>query len=84
MSKRIDVPKATVGYAYSGVWTDPAGELGWTGVSSVSRFDTRRIPAPPSAIWEAYACKGQRRFLCRVTLTPVLDSRGRPITKVHK
>lgn len=82
-TRKLAVPKAATGYAYVRKWAD--GAVGWCGVSHVfDDGDSRRHPTPPSDLWVSYARPGDRAYLCRVTLTPVLDAKGRPITKVKE
>lgn len=78
MSKRIGIPKSAHGFGYVGTWRN--GKLGWCGVSHVTGW-SRRTPDGPSEAWEKYALPGDVAYLCRVTVTPVRDRLGRPITK---
>lgn len=79
-TRKRAVPKQVTGYAYVGQWLD--GTLGRHGISHVADTQSRHHPAAPAAGWYHYARPGDRVYLCRVTLTPVLDATGRPITKV--
>ena len=76
MSKRITAPKATKARVYSGMWLD--GTIGWEtgphihpdGDPSMSDFDRNPYIG------------GERFFLCEVTLKPILNKSGRPITRI--
>ncbi len=71
--------KKTVGYGYVGRWSD--GELGWAMPGFV---DTGKDNAARRRGTRGSACKGSyarnaKLELCRITIEPVKDSRGRPI-----
>lgn len=82
MSKRITFPTRTECYAYTGL--SLLGHLGHWGIRNAHPAYTRRFPADAPDLWEQTANPGDRAYLCRVTLTPILDRKGRPITRVHK
>ena len=77
MSKKIKVPKETIGFGYAGVWSD--GSVGWFSPHHVSdskkpRYTDKPVSNPNTS--------GERFFLCKITMTPVLDKNGRPITRI--
>lgn len=81
MSKKIKVPKPIKGYGFTGVWL--SGEVGWMGLSHIG--GSRKYPDNPSLDGERKSImKGERLFMCEVILKPVLDKKGRPITKIVK
>lgn len=80
MSKKIKVPKAVNGYGYSGIWKSPKDTVGWNTTPYVSGKSDRKYPSSP-ADTENHG-SGERYFLCEITIKPILDKLGRPITKV--
>jgi len=79
MSKKIKVPKPTKAYGFTGVWQDES--VGWCGLSHIG--GTREYPDYPEISEDRrLSINGQRLLLCEVTLTPVLDKKGRPITRI--
>ena len=77
MSNKIKVPKATSGFGYAGVWHD--GSVGWfspqyVNSSKTPKYTDKPVSNPNTA--------GERFFLCKITMTPVLDKNGRPITRI--
>lgn len=75
MSNKLKLPKANKGKGYVGVITNYRGEeIG---------FDL------PGAMIKGIAYmpnvdKGKRVFLCEITVKPLKDKKGRPITKIVK
>ena len=81
MSKRVMKPKKTQGYGYAGTWRD--GSAGWFMPSHIHNGDKQRTPSSPNDKIAQYH-KFCRTYLCRITVDPVLDAKGRPITKIVK
>lgn len=82
MSK-IKIPKAVKGFGYSGTWASPSNTIGWMVSPYVSGKYDRQYPShvDPNRFPEAI---GQRLFLCEITVRPMIDKMGRPITKIIK
>jgi hypothetical protein len=77
MSKRIEVPKTVTGRAFVGLWID--SHLGW----SMPNIHPGGAISPTGNWWEN-ARPGARAYRCQITITPLLDKRGRPITRVKR
>lgn len=75
MTKRLPKPRSTIGTAWLGVWSD--GSVGWCGTQSISS----KVISGPSSRWKLLARRGDRAYLCRVSVWPVADKLGRPITR---
>lgn len=87
MSKKIEVPEGSVGFGYVGVWCDEH-RLGWCMPEHVTG-NGRGYPEPPGELWKKntphpVAGWDNRAYLCRITVEPILDSKGRPITRKPK
>lgn len=82
MSKKLKIPKPVKGYGYSGVWQFPSNTIGWNTTPYVSGVLGKRFPGNP-ADTKNYG-KGKRYFLCEIKIKPLLDKKGRPITKIIK
>lgn len=73
--------KPRVGYGYVGVWSD--GTLGWCMPKHVSSHDKdvksarRYVHKVDATEWNT----GSQSYLCRITIAPVRDSRGRFIVR---
>ena len=81
MSKKVNLPKKTIGYGFIGVWAN--GSVGWMGLSHIG--GSREYPdMPVDSPDRKEIMKGERLFMCKVTVTPLLDKKGRPITKICK
>lgn len=81
MSKKLTIPKKTKCYGYTGIWNN--GTVGWMGVAHLG--GSRKYPDEP--VMEnsrQQIMEGERLFMCEITVKPVLDKRGRPITKIVK
>lgn len=79
MSKKIKVPKQMKAYGFTGVWQN--GQIGWMGLSHIG--GSRDYPDNPSMDGERKEIlKGERLFMCEVIVKPLLDKKGRPITKI--
>jgi hypothetical protein len=76
--KKVKIPKDTTGRGFVGVWRN--NTAGWF---MPKHLDGTSIERPESKELQLYA-KGERLFLCEITVTPILDSLGRPITKIVK
>lgn len=76
-SSKIKIPPSTKSYGFCGIWKD--GTPGWMGLSHIG--GSRRFPDYPHRNERMI---GERLFLCEITLTPVLDKNGRPITRIVK
>ena len=81
MSKKLKIPKGTTGYGYVGVWDD--GEIGWFMPDFIDNQNGRRYPSEPNDQIGLYD-KEHRTFLCEITVTPVTDKCGRPVTRIVK
>ncbi len=79
MSKKIQLPRATKGYGYVGVWSD--GYIGWECAPHVTGKDDKKSPHS-SDVKRNDVLKGKRLFLCKIDITPLKDKKGRPITKI--
>jgi hypothetical protein len=75
--KKIEVPKAVKGRGYVGTWGDPDNKLGWALPDYLGQ--TR-----PGKCFRTFANPGVRAYLCEITIKPVLDGKGRPITRKKK
>jgi len=84
MAKKIKVPKKTTGYGYVGSWKPGSGDdpsVGWFMPKFLCDQDvSRKYPDQPD-VNNPYLA-GERLFLCKITAVPVLDKKGRPITKL--
>lgn len=83
MSKRIEIPEALVVFGYVGPWA--TGGLAWCIPQCLHLGHTLDHPAPPGPAIEEYAAmagRAERAFLCRITIEPVIDRKGRPITRI--
>lgn len=78
-SKKPFIPAPTVAYAYVGMWRDEPS-LGWHGASHLNPTLGKKDVALPPPGWYDNAYIGEKAYLCRVEVTPVLNSRGRPKT----
>lgn len=80
-TKKIVIPKSIKnGFVYSGTWND--GTLGWETGPHISESNRKYVSQPNPKRNESII--GTRVFLCKVKLVPVLDKKGRPITKIIK
>lgn len=77
---KIKVPKPVKAYGYSARWSD--GTIGWF----TSRFPStsRKFPDDIPNLAEAPTTSGERFFLCEIKIKPLIDKKGRPITKIQK
>lgn len=75
------MPKSVKGYGYAGTWKDD-NRLGWNITPYVTGKLDRKYPSLP-ADTKAHG-RGERYFLCSIEIKPLLDKKGRPITKVIK
>lgn len=80
MSKKIAIPKSVKGYGYSGVWRSPQNTIGWNTTPYISGNGDRKSPSDP-ANTEGHGA-GERYYLCEITIKPLVDKLGRPITKI--
>lgn len=82
---KIEFPKANKGYGYAGVWTRPKDGpiVGWMAPAYLVGGSRKYPDMPDEDKLKAYA-KGERLFLCEITMKPVKDKKGRPITKIVK
>lgn len=81
MSKKIKIPKAVKGYGYSGAWEYPENTIGWNTTPYVTGKQDRKYPSEPADTLNHG--NNVRYFLCEITIKPILDKRGRPITKIY-
>ena len=79
MSKRIEVPDPTTGFGYVGQWL--GGSLGWCLPNHLGGH-SRKTRIEPVTERYRLGLLPKRFFLCRITVTPLLDKRGRPITAI--
>lgn len=80
MSKKIALPKPTVGYGYTGIWH--TGQAGWFMPQFVYGSIDRKFPDDPIRKEDMPLLDGERLFLCKITIEPLVDKAGRPITKI--
>ena len=71
-----------VGYGYTSTWSD--GTLGWWLPYFISKYDTRRNPSRRTDESKTTLRRTDRLYLCRITIEPVVDKRGRHITRKPK
>lgn len=73
----------TKGFGFAGVWSD--GTLGWFMPDHISNGGRNYVGSPNERAQE-FVNKdgGDRFFLCKITVTPVVNVKGRPITKIVK
>ena len=84
MTKRLKKPKKTVGYGYSSSWIEGGGdnEVGRTLPKMIGGgWATRRSPMDLEDEGLAVLSDGEATYLCKITIEPVLDKLGLPITK---
>jgi hypothetical protein len=79
MSKRIAVPGVARGYAFIGCYQ--TGALGWHAPRFLSPHPNRREVAKAYGRDVMRKFADERFYLCGVTITPILDKCGRPITR---
>lgn len=78
-TKKIQLPKKTKGKGYVGTWkTD---ELGWCMPMHVHPKSTG---SPNTENIAKGYMQEERVFLCEITIKPLTDKNGRPITKIIK
>lgn len=80
MAKKLVIPKQNTGFGYAGVFED--GTLGWSMPAHVQgkKYDKKQ---PHFPVYRK-DLQGERLFLCKITITPLKDKKGRPITAVVK
>lgn len=76
--KKVKIPKDNTGRGFVGVWRN--NKAGWI---MPTHLTGNSIDHPDIENLQQYA-KGERLFLCEITVTPILDALGRPITKIVK
>lgn len=79
--KKLRVPKSTIGFGYVGAW-DRGETIGWYLPTHLHRHNKRRMPSVENPSIHQSIRVPCRVFLCRISITPVLDKRGRPRTRV--
>ena len=85
MTRRIKVPKANSGFGYVLPWED--GCVGWylpTHLSGLPRSYGVDDISDTTKKFVGARRNGERSFLCKITVTPILDACGRPITRIVK
>lgn len=84
-TKKITSPpkEPSVGYGYVGQWID--GRIGWF-LPRHHLGRGKRCVQPPNSEAHVYinGNSKERFFLCKITVKPVFDKKGRPITKIVK
>jgi hypothetical protein len=75
--KKIAIPKATKCKGWTGEWGD--GSVGWNAPQHLHEKGPDRPHPDRLESWP-----GERFYLCHITVTPILDKRGRPITRFGK
>jgi len=78
MKNIVVVPKKNTGYGYVGVWHD--GSIGLFMPQFVRGEEDKKSPG----ITDNSNADGDRFFLCKITIEPLLDKKKRPITKIAK
>jgi hypothetical protein len=76
--KKVSAPKARKCYGWCGTYV--TGELGWLSAQffANTRKDLGGLEDSQRKCWT------ERFFLCEYTIKPLLDKRGRPITRIAK
>lgn len=80
MSKKIQIPKSVKGYGYAGAWSSLKNTIGWNMTPYVTGKIDRKYPSDPADTKNHG--NNQRYFLCEITVKPLVDKKGRPITKI--
>lgn len=79
MSEKIKLPAKTKGKGYVGTWkTD---ELGWWMPQHVHPHS---VGSPNTEGIQKGYLDEERVFLCEITIKPLTDKKGRPITRIIK
>ena len=85
MTKRLEIPRKTVGFGWVGAWRD--GAIGWWLPKFIHRFNRRGSAERPNSALMSYA-DDNRVYMCKITIEPVLSKprslggRGEPITRI--
>lgn len=79
-TKKVMIPRTTTGYGYAGTWGD--GSVGWFLTDHVTGGGRKYAGSPPERAQEFVTERTERFYLCKITLTPVKDKKGRPVTKI--
>lgn len=82
MTKKIKIPTSNTGYGYCGEWSD--GKIGWFMPTHIMGALDIKYPCSNYNDYSAKYLNGERSFLCKVTVTPIVNKKGRPITKIHR
>jgi hypothetical protein len=81
MNKKLKIPKGIKAYGYTGVWS--SNQVGWFAPRHIG--GSRKYPDSPNIDKDNpdyEYLQGQRLFLCEITVIPILDKLGSPITKI--
>ena len=79
---KIKTPKSTKAYGFVGVWDD--NSIGWSMPQYLHKHDTRHNPSSYRKDTSPCFLNYDRLYLCEVTIKPILDKLGRPITRLAK
>ena len=79
---KTKTPKHTKAYGFVGVWSD--NSIGWSMPQYLHNYDTRHNPSKYLKDANPSFLDDDRLYLCEVTIKPVLDKLGRPITRLAK
>ena len=81
MTAKLPIPKATTGKGYVGVFRN--GPVGWFLPEHLCGHRTAEPPNPKISQYYSRAEEpdGHRTYLCRITIEPLTDKLGRPITR---
>ena len=80
MSKRIKLPTSATGYGYVGAWGH--GRMGWWLPNHLSVESTPDNPATANPSLVENDPTGEDTYLCCITVEPLTDERGQPITRI--
>ena len=79
---KTKTPKSTKAYGFVGVWDD--NSIGWSMPQYFHKYDSRHNPSVMSPSAAPCFDDSDRLYLCEVTIKPILDKLGRPITRLAK
>ncbi len=84
-NKKLIIPKSSKGYGFCGTWLDET--IGWNipnHLSNVAHLKRRYSSEKPYERSLEYIQDDHRFYLCEITIKPIKDKLGRPITRLFK